>query len=86
MLDKVVLPAGVHNDGISAEYRNFPVKAGKVRVTLVVNDSQGDPDSTHTYDQEISIGPGESVALEFSNGFTLYQKGRDLADTDNTSS
>ena len=86
VLDKMVLPAGLHNDGISAEYRNFPVQAGKVRVTLVVNDSQGDQDSTHTYDQEISVGPGESVALEFSNGFTLYQKGSDFADTDNSSS
>jgi hypothetical protein len=86
VLDKIVWPAGYHNDGISAEYGNFPVQAGKVRVTLVVNDSQGDPDFTHTYDQEISVGPGQSVALEFSNGFTLYQKGRNLADTDNTSS
>jgi hypothetical protein len=86
VLDKMVLPAGLHNDGISAEYRNFPVQAGRVRVTLVVNDSQGDQDSTHTYDQEISVGAGESVALEFSNGFTLYQKGSNLADTDNSSS
>ena len=86
VLDKSVLPAGLHNDGISAEYRNFPIQAGKVRVTLVINDSQGDEKSTHTFNQEISIDPGESVALEFSNGFTLYQKGSNFADTDNTSS
>ncbi|MDK1024393.1 MAG: hypothetical protein QGD92_09205 [Gammaproteobacteria bacterium] len=85
VLDKSVLPAGLHNDGISAEYRNFRVEAGKVRITLVVNDSQGDQNSTYTYEREITINPSESVALEFNNGFTLYQ-GKNSADTNATSS
>lgn len=85
VLDRTVLPAGLHNDGISADYRNFRVEAGTVRVTLVVNDSQGDPNSTYTYEREIIINPSESVALEFNNGFTLY-KGNSSADTDDTSS
>jgi hypothetical protein len=41
VLDKILMPAGLHNDGISAEYRNFPVQAGRVRVQLVINDNQG---------------------------------------------
>ena len=73
VMSEMVLPVGYHNDGVSALYRNFQFESGKVHVTLVINDSEGDERSTYTYEREINIKPSESVALEFSNGFTLYK-------------
>jgi hypothetical protein len=74
IFEEKIKATGFHEDGISAAYRRFQVPAGPMRVQVTVNDKSGDTQATYEYDEQLSLLPAESVALEFSGGFVLHQE------------
>lgn len=74
IFDEKIEAAGFHDDGVSAAYRRFQVPAGLIRLQASVNDKIGDTQATYEYDEQVNLLAAESVALEFSSGFVLYQE------------
>lgn len=69
-------PAGLHNDGISATYKKFSVKAGSVQLSVRVNDDAGGEGYSHRFEGDYDLGPADILLIEFNNGFNIYHGSR----------
>ena len=62
-----VQPSGIHNDGVLALYRMFPVSTGDVVVQLRIKDDIRQDDYTHTFRETMSVDPSSIVVLRFDD-------------------
>jgi|TARA_Y100000310_G_C20681779_1_gene816416 hypothetical protein len=67
-------PAGLHNDGISAAYERFNVKAGPMHVGIKVIDDTGSEGPTHQFEGDYVLKPTDILVIEFSDGFNIQHR------------
>lgn len=68
-------PSGLSGDGPSRVYERFELPAGTYRIALRLRDTARDAGFTHTARREITLAPGQSLAVDFapaSGGFVFH--------------
>ena len=68
-------PAGLHNDGVSALYEYFNVKAGPVHLSVKLDDDINSEGYSHRFEQDFSLSPAQILVIEFDNGFNIHLSG-----------
>jgi len=65
-------PAGLHNDGISALYEHFNIKAGSIHVSIKLDDDINSEGYSHRFERDFLLTPAQILVIEFNNGFKVH--------------
>lgn len=65
-------PAGLHNDGITALYEQFDIKAGPVHISLKLDDDINTEGYSHLFERDFLLGPAQILVIEFNGGFDVH--------------
>jgi hypothetical protein len=73
-------PAGMHNDGISAAFERFSVKAGPIHLSVKVNDAAGSKGFSHRFEGDYDLNPADILVVDFDGGFNVQHHSRTSTD------
>lgn len=68
-------PTGLSGDGPSRVYERFELAAGRHEIALRLRDTAEDRGFTHTARREVTLAPGQSLAIDFepeAGGFVFH--------------
>lgn len=67
ILDELIMPRGLHQDGMASMYRRVNVPSGPVTLKVRMKDHPGQKDFPYSAERELTLRPAQVLVIDFDS-------------------